>query len=319
MVGVGAGLGDDFHGFREGNALFAQQPDQLGNHHAGMGVVDLDGRVVRQVVVIAAPGGAFLQNQLGTGGNHQVLLIDPQLTACLVGVVGVQEQGQVFVDGGLVKGDAVVYNAFIHGVNIEQVQGVGAALVAGDRQPVKPGGVGFAPQGNGVGGVRLFRPAVGAEPGVGLLLLHAAGEGLTEQAEMIPQAHAVTGQVQGGQGIQEAGCQTAQAAVAQRGLRFHLFDVGKLLSRGKQGSAHLVIEAQIDQIVGQQLANQEFGADIVQLPALCGANLLSGFLLYQPQQGKVKLGIGAFTQGFPRQSGERVCHGHKRVPPFLSV
>ena len=137
MVGVGAGLGDDLHSFLKGNALLAQQTDQLRDDHAGVGVVDLDGGVIGQVVVVAAAGSALGQDQLGTGRDHQVLLVHAQTAACLVGVIRVEEQGQVLVDGGLVEGNAVVDDALINGVQIEQVQGVGAALVAGDGQLVQ--------------------------------------------------------------------------------------------------------------------------------------------------------------------------------------
>ena len=89
MVGVGAGLGDDLDGLVELDALFAQQADQLGDDHAGVGVIDLDGGIIGQVMVIAAAGGALGQNQLGTGGDHQILLVDAQAAAGLVGVIGV--------------------------------------------------------------------------------------------------------------------------------------------------------------------------------------------------------------------------------------
>ena len=284
-----------------------------------MGVVDLDGSVVRQVVIVAAPGGALRQNQLGTGGDHQVLLINPQLTACLIGVIGVQEQGQVFVDGSLVEGNALPDDAFIHGVDIEQVQGVGAALIARHRQLVKPCGEFLPAQLDRVGDVCLFCPAVFCQPGVGQLLLHAAGQRLVEQAEMIPQANTVTRQIQGSQGIQEAGRQTAQTAVAKRRLRLHLFNLGKLLSGGLQGRAYFVIQPKIDQVIRQQLTDEKFRADIIQLPALYRADLLGGLLVYQLQKGKIQLAVGAFTKGFSCQCGERVCHSHERVPPFLSV
>ena len=317
VVGVGAGFGDDLHSLTEFDALFAQQTDQLGNHHAGVGVVDLNGGVVGKVIVIAAPGGTLVQNQLGTCGNHQILLVDPQLAAGLVGIVGVQEQSQVLVNGGLVKVDAVVDDAFVYGVDVKQVQGVGAALVAGDCQLIKPCGVVFAAQGDGVGDIRLFRPAVGAEPGIGQLLLHTVRKRLVEQAKVVAQAHAVAGQVQRGEGIQEAGCQTAQAAVAQRRLRLHFLNVRQVLARGGQSGAYLVIQPQVDQVVGQQLSNQELRADIVQLPALHGTDLLGTFLINQLQKREIQLLVGALFQLLPGQSGEGFGHSHKGIPPFL--
>ena len=187
-------------------------------------------------------------------------------------------------------------DALVHRVNVEQVQGVGAALVAGDGQLVEPGGVGLAAKGDGVGKIRLFSPAVIGEPGVGQLLLHTVRQRLVEQAEVIPQADAVAGQVQGGEGIQEAGRQTAQTAVAQRGLRLHLFNIRQIFSRGLEGRADLVIQPQINQVIGQQLADEEFRADVVQLPALHRANPLGGLLVYQLQKGKVHFAVGALGQ-----------------------
>ena len=145
-----------------------------------MGVVDLDGGIVGQIVVIAAPGGTLGQNELSTGRDHQVLLVHPQAAACLIGIVRVEEEGQVLVDGGLVERDAVMDDTLVNGVKVKQVQGVGAALVAGNGQLVQPGGVLFACQLHRVGDVGLFRPAVGGEPRVGLFVLHAVLKGLAE-------------------------------------------------------------------------------------------------------------------------------------------
>ena len=107
VVGIGAGIGDDLDCLIKGNTLFAQQADQLGNNHAGMGVIDLNGGVIGQIVVVAAPRGALGQNQLGTGADHQILLVDAQHPTGLIGVVGVEEESQVFVDLALVKEDVV--------------------------------------------------------------------------------------------------------------------------------------------------------------------------------------------------------------------
>ena len=99
------------------NAPLPQQPDQFRDDHAGVGVVDLDGGVVGQIMVIAAPGGTLGQNELGTGRDHQVLLIHPQAAACLIGIVRVEEEGQVLVDGSFIEGNAVMDDALIDGVS----------------------------------------------------------------------------------------------------------------------------------------------------------------------------------------------------------
>ena len=296
VVGVGAGLGDDLHGLFKFDAALAQQTDQLRDDHAGVGVVDLDGGIIRQVMEVAAPGGALGQNELCTGRDHQVLLVHPQTAACLVGIVRVEEEGQVLVDGGLVEGNAVMDDALIDGVQIEQVQGVGASLVAGNGQLVQPGGVLLAGQLHRVGGVGLFRPAVGSEPRVGLFVLHAVLKGLMEQTKMVPQTHAVTGQIQRCQRVEEAGSQTPQAAVAQRRLRLYLFNVGKALSGSSQRRSGFVVQPQIDEVVGQQLANEKFGADIVQLAPGDRLHTVGALLPHKFQQCQIQFLIGAVRQ-----------------------
>ena len=80
------------------------------------------------------------------------------------------------------------------------------------------------------------------QPGVGQLILHAIREGLVEQAEVVTQAHAVAGQVEGGQRIQEAGGQAAQTAVAKARLRLNFLNVGQVLARSGQSVADVIVQ-----------------------------------------------------------------------------
>ena len=80
------------------------------------------------------------------------------------------------------------------------------------------------------------------QPGVGQLVLHAIREGLVEQAEVVTQAHAVAGQVEGGQRIQEAGGQAAQTAVAKARLRLNFLNVGQVLARSGQSVADVIVQ-----------------------------------------------------------------------------
>ena len=301
VIGVSAGVGYDLDGFVKLDALFAQQADQFGDNHAGVGIVNLDGGVIGQVMVVAAAGGAFGQNQLGTGADHQVLLVDAQHAACFVGIVRVQEQGQVFGNGGFIELDAVMHNAFINGVQVKQVQGVGAALVAGHGQFVQPGSVRFACQGDGVGDIGLFRPGMFVQPGVRQFVLQAVGKALVEQAKVVTQADAVARQVQRCQRIQEAGSQTAQTAVAQARLRLDFLDVGKALACGSKGITHIIIQAEVDEVVGKQFADQKFSRDIIQLAAVDRAYLCGALAAHKIQQGKVNFLVGGFDKGLADQ------------------
>ena len=113
---------------------------------------------------------------------------------------------------------------------------------------------------------------------------------------MVPQTHAVTGQVQRCQRVEEAGSQTPQAAVAQRRLRLYLFNVGKALSGSSQCRPGFLVQTQIDEVVGQQLADEKFGADIVQLAAGDRLHTVGALLPYKFQQCQIQLLIGAVCQ-----------------------
>ena len=116
-------------------------------------------------------------------------------------------------------------------------------------------------------------PAVGPGiaklgPVVGVFLLAALlVKALLEQAKLIPQTVAGQGQVAGSGGIQEAGCQTAQAAVAQSGI-FHFLQNGQVHAPGGEELLHLVQDAQVVEVGIHQPTDEIFGGNIVGLPLL---------------------------------------------------
>ena len=59
-------------------------------------------------------------------------------------------------------------------------------------------------------------------------------------------------------GAQKAGCQAAQTAVAQRGLVFRFLNGGEFMTVLASSSFCFVKQAQIDQVVAEQLADQKF-------------------------------------------------------------
>ena len=195
VIGVGTGFCDDLHGFFEVNLLITQQPDQLRNHHGGVGVIDLDGGIVVQVVKIAAPLQAFLQNQLSPGADHQILLIDPKKAAGVVAVVWVKEQSQVLFNVGLVKLDAVPDNGLVNGVQVEQVQIIGAAFIACDGNLVEPCGVVLSCQGHRICFIGFPCPVMSAQPEVGSLVLEIVREILVEEPAVVSEADAVAGEI----------------------------------------------------------------------------------------------------------------------------
>ena len=82
---------------------------------------------------------------------------------------------------------------------------------------------------------------------------------------MVVEAHAVAGKAQRCDGIQEARGQTAQATVAERRLDFKLLDLIEVVAGGDELVLNLVIDAEVDHIVDEQLADQKLGRDVIEL------------------------------------------------------
>ena len=88
----------------------------------------------------------------------------------------------------------------------------------------------------------------------------------------------------------------AQTAIAQRGFRLDLFNVRQALSGCRQCIAGFLVQAQIDEVVGQQLADEKFGADIVQLAPGDRLHAVGALLPHKFQQCQIQLLIGAVRQ-----------------------
>ena len=100
------------------------------------------------------------------------------------------------------------------------------------------------------------------QPVVGLLDLPAVVDLLVEDAEFVADAIADRRALQGGQRVQIAGGEPAEAAVAQARLflaRQHL--VKALAHRGQRGLRR-AFQAQVQQVVAQLRAHQEFGRQV---------------------------------------------------------
>ena len=107
MVRVVAGLLNHGNGVLELHAAGDEQADHLGDDHGGVRVVDLDASVLGELLGLVAGLGELVQDELGAGGHHEVLLAHAQDAALLVGVVGVQEAREAAVKVRLVEVDAL--------------------------------------------------------------------------------------------------------------------------------------------------------------------------------------------------------------------
>ena len=98
---------------------------------------------------------------------------------------------------------------------------------------------------------------------------------------MVVEAHAVAGQTQRGDGIQEARGQAAQATIAQRRLDLKLLDLVEVVARRGELVLNLVIDAEVDHVVDKQLADQKLGRDVIELFLAVVERAGSGALLHE--------------------------------------
>jgi len=302
VVGVGEGAAGDGLGLVPAQAVIVHQDaHQLGDGHGGMGVVDVDGHLVREDGEVVAVGvDELLYRELDGRGGEEILLLQAQLLALVAVVVGIENLGDDLRQLALLHGLHVL--AAVEVAHVDLVDGLGApgaqevdlgAVIAHHGDVVGHGLHGLVVQVAVVGAavvligfdaaaeVDLHRvlgvgdlPDVAAgQPVVGYLHLVAVHQPLAEQAELIADGATHGGQLQRGQGIQEAGRQAAQAAVAQAGLRLLLEHDGAVDAQLVQGLHIIGLVDQVDHVVVQGAAHQEFGAEIVDL---LGLLLLAG-------------------------------------------
>ena len=221
------------------------------------------------------------QDVLQGGRGDDILLLDAQALALVVGVVGIEHPGDVLgpvlgVQGpGVILGVEGVEIQLIHRLALPQAQGadiVGA--VADDGHVVGHGQHGLVGKFDGDGvvvaavapGIAVVGPVVGQLPlGAGLV------EALLEQAELVAQAVAAQGQVAGHGAVQEAGRQAAQAAVAQGGV-LDLLHAGQIHALLGEGVPQLLEDAEVVEVGIDHAAHQILGGEIVGL-AVFGAEI----------------------------------------------
>ena len=302
VVGVGEGAADDGFGFVPAQAVVVHQyAHQLGDGDGGMGVVDVDGHLVGEDMPVIAVGvDEFLHRELYRGGGEEILLLQAQLLALVAVVVGIEDLGDDLGQLALLHGLHVLAAVEVHHVDL--LHGLGApgaqevdlgAVIAHHGDVVGHGLDGLVVQVAVVGAavvligfdaaaeVDLHRvmgmgdlPDVAAgQPVVGHLHLEAVHQLLAEQAELIADGAAHGGQLQRGQGIQEAGGQPAQAAVAEAGLRLLLEHHRAVDAQLVQGLHVIGLIDQVYHVVVQGAAHQELGAEVVDL---LGLLLLAG-------------------------------------------
>ena len=238
-------------------ALVDQDAHQLGHREGGMGVVELDGDLVREGVEAAVVIALVARDDVPErAGDEEVLLDETELLTGRHGVGRIEHLGDGLRGDLLLHGLHVV--AGVEDLHVEVVrrpcgeepeQVHRPAAVADDgivvghadqEPPVQPHRVVLAPAVDPVLDAAIDGDEAGllgpldlpgrreGEPVVRLLLLLAVLDLLAEQAVLVVDAVAVAGHVERGQRIEEAGREPAQPAVAERGVALALFHVGEV-------------------------------------------------------------------------------------------
>ena len=272
-------------------AVVDQQPHELSHRDRGVGVIELQGEPLGEF-----PDPRFgqvvhdVQHVLQRAGHEEVLLEQTQPLARLRLVVGVQHLGDR-LRGDLVL-DCLVVVAGVEGCQRERLDGPGApqrqhvagvdavaldGRVVGDafqhssRHP--PGAVvaglvgvvlGVAAPLDQVADIGFGDlPGVSVrQPVVGLLNLPAVADLLVEDAELVADAVADCRTLEGGQRVQVARRKPAQTAVAQSGLFLAGQDLVELLAHRPQRVLCRLLHLEVQQVVAQLRAHQEFGRQV---------------------------------------------------------
>jgi hypothetical protein len=287
VVGVAHRLPGDAPGIVPLQAMLVdQQPHQFGWHQGRVRIVQVHAVVAPEVVQGPALGEVARQHVLQRRRHQQELLLEPHLAAGMGAVVRVQHPvehvgGQAFPARRQVLATAErreVDRVLARRVPLAQ-RGHALGAVAGHdeverrghnslgRQPYAASAVGLHPAAEADHPAQLRAldlPRVAAlEPVVRHLDLAPAGDLLGEHAVLVAHAVAERRQAQRGEGVEEAGGQSAQSAVAQRRVGLALEHVGQRRAGVGAGLAQRVVQAERGHRVAQRAAHQEFHRQVV--------------------------------------------------------
>ena len=292
VVGVGEGAPADVEGFVPAVAALVQQnAHQLGDGQGGMGVVQLDGRLLGQGVQAAELGQMVLADVADGSGGQKVLLAQAQDLALHVVVVGVEDLADELRRGVLADGVAVL--AGVEALHVEVRRFGLPQAQLGNAGPVVALNVHVAGHGDdavvvlvddvveaalpalldlavkldldALVGVALQPHLTAGQPVVGLFLLPAVHDLLLEDAVLVQDGVAGAGDAGGGHAVQVAGGQTAQAAVAEARVGLFVVDALQLDVGVRQNGLGHIRQPQAEQAVLQAAAHQKLHAQVVHL------------------------------------------------------
>ncbi len=293
VVGVGEHLVADGPGRFPGQPLFVHQhPHQFGDGDGGVGIVELNGDLGGKVAEIGAMHPLVATHDVLDGaGTEEVLLDQAQLFARVGLVVRIEHLGDGLGLGFFRLGVDITTSVEhvpvkkLGGARLPQAQDVDGMTAKTDYRNI-PG----HPFDLATGVPHLLEAAVVTKdglhvtverdllhrfraadlprvaifaPGVRTLNLTAILNFLTEQTVLVVDAIADRRVVQGRQRIDEAGGQTAQAAVAECHVGLLFTQIGQFQTEFAQRLFANLVQGEVVQVVGGQAPHQEFSREIV--------------------------------------------------------
>ena len=131
MVRVGAGFAYYLNRLVHRKCLFLDKnTNQLRDHHGRMCIINLNHRMLIELMKIVFLLLHLLQNQMCRIGYHEVLLINAKKVTRFIRIIRVKEQCQVLLNRFLVKINALFHNTLINGFHIKKMQLIHSILIA---------------------------------------------------------------------------------------------------------------------------------------------------------------------------------------------
>ncbi len=291
VVGVGQRRDRDLPGFVPAEIVQVDQDaHQFGDREARMGVVELHRGLLRKAAQLPIGGEMAVDQILQRGRDEEIFLPQPQFAPRRALVVRIEELADRLRARLLGAGAEIV--AGVEDVELERIgrarrpqpQRVDVlAAPADDRRVVGDRLHGFAgtpdravaalvvdmldaaAEMHVVDHLRPLKfPRIAeAQPFVRIFLLPALRDDLAEQAEIVADAVADGRNGQRGHALHEAGRQPPEAAIAERGVGLAFAQVGEADAEiAERGLEHLQ-QPHVVQRIGEQAADQEFEAEIV--------------------------------------------------------
>ena len=291
VIGVGEGALRDVPGlFPRHLVLVDQKTHELRDGDGRMGVVQLHRELLWKLIERQTLTTHDAQHVLQRARDEEVLLLEPELLALQGLVVRIEHLGQVFRDDLPVHGAVVV--AAVEHREVERFRRLGApqaqrvrgvVAIAEDRGVVRDAEydlVGYPAHadlpafvGEVLGAAaepHLLRPLrphelpgiAEAQPLVGLLDLPAVDDVLVEDAELVADAVAERGNLEGRQRVEKARGEAAETAVAEPGLLLLLQQLVEIETEPRDRALHEIVNAEVDQVVAEVRSHQELGREI---------------------------------------------------------